>query len=205
MLRHTRFPVLTAAILCLSACATTTFTSTWTDPGVQAVSPVGKTVAALFVTPDESRRRVAEDILVTDLDARGAHGVASYTLLPNSQRRDTEAAREKLKAAGIDAVVVMRVVGKDQQVNYTPGYVAPGYYGGFGPYWGYGWGAVYEPGYLQTDTIVSVETLIYSLKQDKLLWGGTSRTSNPSNTDKLVREVADAAAKEMSKQGFLAP
>ena len=61
----------------------------------------------------------------------------------------------------------------------TGGYGAP-YYGSFYGYWGYGWGAVYDPGYLRTDTVVMVETLIYSVTQDKLVWAGHSKTTNPS-------------------------
>jgi hypothetical protein len=80
----------------------------------------------------------------------------------------------------------------------------PAGYGGFGPYWGYGWNSVYSPGYLSTDTIISVETLVYSLTDDKLLWASTSRTTNPGNLDQLIREVADATANEMAKQGLLA-
>lgn len=206
MIRLAQKVLLGGVLLTLSACvASTTFTSTWKAPDAQLVSPVGKTVAALFVTRDEGRRRAAEDTLAADLTARGAQGIASYTLVPNAARGDVEAAKAKLKAAGIQGVVVMRVVGKDQTVTYTPGYAAPTYYRGFGPYWGYGWGTVYDPGYLQTDTYVSVETLIYSLAQDKLLWAGTSRTSNPSNLDGLINEVADAATKQMIKEGFLAP
>jgi hypothetical protein len=98
----------------------------------------------------------------------------------------------------------MRVVGKDQRVTYSPGYVASGPYGGFGPYWGYGWGSVYSPGYLQTDTLVSVETLLYGLKDDKLIWASTSRTENPTNLSGLVNEVAYATANAMVKEGVLA-
>ena len=200
-----RFRTLTLAVLvCLAACATTTFTSTWKSPDVQGLSPVGKTVAAVFVSKDESKRRAGEDALAAALSKRGAHGVAAYTILPDEARMDSEAARAKLKAAGANGVVVMRVVGKDQQITYTPGYAGPSYYGGFGPYWGYGWGSVYEPGYLQTDTLVSVETLVYSLDRDKLLWASTSRTTNPNNINALVAEVSDVTAQEMVKQGLLA-
>jgi hypothetical protein len=203
-----RLPVLTVAALLLGACTpSTVFTSTWKAPDVATVSPVGKTIVAVFVTRDEGKRRAAEDTMAADLTARGAKGVAGYTILPtppDSRHLDSDAARAQLKAAGANDVVVMRVVGRDQRVSYTPGYTAPAPYGGFGPYWGYGWSTVYQPGYLQTDTDVSVETLVYSLTQDKLLWASTSRTTNPSDLNSLINDVAAATAKEMANQGFLA-
>jgi hypothetical protein len=193
-------------LLCLCACTeTTTFTSTWKAPDVQAVSPVGKTVAAVFVSRDESQRRAGEDVMAADLTARGARGIAAYTILPNEDRVDAEEATARLKQAGANAVVVMRVVGKDQQITFTPGYSGPAYYNGFGPYWGHGWSRAYDPGSVRTDTLVSVETQVYSLERDKLLWAGTSRTTNPRDIIVLVKEAADATAKEMVKQGVLAP
>jgi hypothetical protein len=202
-----RLTALTLTLLCLAACTdTTTFTSTWKDPGAQPITPVGKTVAAVFVTQNVSQRRAAEDTMAADLRARGATAIPSYTVMQDyGGKTDADAAGTQLKKAGAQAVVIMRVVGKDQQVTYTPGTAYPAYYGGFGPYWGYSWGTVYDPGYLRTDTMVSVETLIYSLNSGKLLWASTSRTTNPQNVDGLVKEVADATAKEMAKQGLLAP
>ena len=146
----------------------------------------------------------AKQILTTLADESGATGVAAYTIVPSELRADADAARAKLKAAGVNGAVMMRVVGKDQEIYYTPGMATPAGYGGFGPYWGYGWNSVYSPGYLSTDTIISVETLVYSLTDDKLLWASTSRTTNPGNLDQLIREVADATANEMAKQGLLA-
>jgi hypothetical protein len=45
-----------------------------------------------------------------------------------------------------------------------------------------------------------VETLVYSLNRDELLWSSMSRTINPRHIDDLVNEVAHATAKEMVKQ-----
>jgi hypothetical protein len=201
-----RLTALTLTLLCLAACTdTTTFTSVWKDPSAQPITPVGKTVAAVFVTSHIAQRRAAEDMLAADLTARGAHGIPSYTVMQDyGGKTSADAAGTQLKQAGAQGVVIMRVVGKDQQVTYTPGTAYPAYYGGFGPYWGYSWGAAYDPGYLRTDTYVSVETLVYSLNTGKLLWASTSRTTNPQNVETLIKEVADATAKEMAKQGLLA-
>lgn len=206
MLGLARNVTIGAALLVLAACAgtPTTFTSTWVSPDAKTVSPVGKTIAAVFATKNEGQRRAAEDTMVTALNAKGAHGIASYTILPAGQNVSGEEARKQLRAAGADGAVIMRVVGHDQQVTYTPGTTFPAYYGGFGPYYGYGWGQAYSPGYLQTDTLVSVETLVYSLVQDKLLWAGTSTTENPDNLGALIQAVDGAVAQEMAAQGLLA-
>ncbi len=204
-MRTMRYLASAALLLGLIACATTTFTSTWRAPEARGLSPMGKTIGAVFISRDEGMRRAAEDVLAADLTTHGAHGIAAYTVVPDTLRGNGEAARDKLRAAGADAAVVMRVVGKDQKVTYTPGMAVPVGYRGFGPYWGTGWGMAYEPGSLQTDTIVSVETLVYSLKSGALLWASTSRTTNPKNLNALVSEVARATAQEMVKQGFIAP
>jgi hypothetical protein len=202
MMNTARNLILASAVLLAAACNTTTFNSTWKAPGIAPISPVGKKIAAVFITPDESKRRAGEDALAGDLTRRGATGIPAYTLVADGHT-NPDAARAALKAAGCNGAVIMRVVGKDQQINYTPGMATPVRYGGFGPYWGYGWGTVYDPGYLTTDTIVSVETLVYRLSDDKLLWASTSRTTNPGNLDQLVNDVADATGKEMVKQGLI--
>jgi hypothetical protein len=189
-----RYPALLlgGALLCLGACATTTFTSTWKAPDVQGINPAGKTVAAVFVSRDESKRRAGEDAVAAALTARGAHGVPAYTLLSNERRGDAEAARARLKEAGANGIVVMRVVGMplDAPASYSD--QVPG---------NKDRAAVVEA--QQSYTLVLVETLVYSLDRDKLLWTSTSRTTEPKDLDSLVKEVANATAKEMVKQGLL--
>jgi hypothetical protein len=208
MFRAKRATALAFGLTLLAACATnTTLTSTWKAPDAQTRSPIGKSIAAVFVTNVESLRRAGENALAADLSARGARGFGTYYLLPGEQHFDAEAAQARLMAAGADAVVMMRVVGEDQRITYTPGYVVTPPYRGFGPYWGFGWRTVYQPGTVRTDTLVSVETLVYSLRADQtsqLLWASTSRTTNPSGLEALVRQVANATANAMVREGFLA-
>lgn len=203
MSRILRAMIVTVAVLGPMACGTTTFTSTWSAPGTQ-VSPVGRTVAAVFVSAETSQRRAAEDALAADLNQRGAHGIAAYTVVPDTVRADGDAARAALVAAGATGAVIMRVVSTDQEITITPGRPMPTSYSRFGPSWRNSWGTPYSPSTVRTDTIVSIETLVYSLKTDELLWASTSRTTNPRNVDALVREVAAATASQMARQGLLA-
>jgi hypothetical protein len=190
-------------VLWVSACATpTTFTSTWKAPDAHGISGAGKKIAAVVMSSDTDRRRSAEVYLAGDLTIRGAQGVASYTLL-GFDNRDANYARTRLKEAGVEGVVIMRMVGKDQTVSGEPGGFSGSAYGTFGSYYSYGMQLTYSTGSIRTDTVVSIETLIYSLKDDKLLWASTSRTSNPDDLSHLVDEVADAVAREAARQGLI--
>jgi hypothetical protein len=192
------------AVLCLSACGSTTFTSTWKAPDAQRVDPVGKSIAALVISSDKKRRRDAEVYLTHELTIRGARGVAAYTLIGLDQP-NVDYARARFKEAGVEGVVVMRVVGHDQRVIVDPGGFSGSAYSSFGSYYSsYGVGMTYSTGSVQTDTVVTIETLIYSLNQDKLLWAGTSRTSNPEGLQSLITEVADGVASQVAKQGLVA-
>jgi len=188
----------------LVACATTGFSSTWRNPEAQPLQVQGSRVAALVMHENEASRREAEDVLAREITARGAEGVPMYTVLPGANVDEAQA-RAALEQAGFAGIVVMRPVGTEQQITGTPTmYMGPRYAGFWGGYYGYGWGAPYGTD-IRTDTIVSIETLVYSLSQNRLVWGGQSRTTNPSDVDALVREVAAAVAGELADEGLIGP
>jgi len=189
-----------AAALILTACATTRFASTWKDPNAAPLGKMkGKTIVACVAVEDEYVRRDAEDALTAELTKRGAKGVPSYSILPPGVKDEglAKAAFEKIGAA---AAVVMRPVTVEATTSvYTGAYYAGPSYGGFwGGYWGYGWGHPYGAMSVQTDTVLVVETLFYSLERNKLIWSGLSKTTNPSKVSSFVRELVSYAAWEMN-------
>ncbi|MDQ2869607.1 MAG: hypothetical protein M3S32_02610 [Acidobacteriota bacterium] len=202
--RVSRF--LTLVVLAVSiACATTTFDSTWKDPEAQPIRLTGQKVAAVFISRNPNVRRRAEDALAREITARGARGVPSYTLLSGEQVRDRDAAKTVFEQQGFAGAVVMRVTGSETQYTYQPGfYAGPRYRHFWGGYWGWGWGSVYEPGYLTADRVVSVETLVYSLEQDRLIWAAHSRTVDPQRIGDFVSELAAAVSKQMLSDGVFA-
>ncbi len=194
----------TATLAC--GCASTSYVSSWQAPVDGPIQFDNKRVAAIVVSADESTRRAGETALAREISARGAQGVPSYTIIPGESAKDKDGAKKKLQEANVDGAVIMRVISSEQEISYSPGtgwYGAYPYYGSFYGYWGYGWGMAYDPGYLRTDRVVMVETLVYSVVQDKLLWAGKSKTTNPSNIQKFISDLADGAAKEMRKAGFI--
>ena len=194
------------ASVMLSACATTSFVSTWKAPDAKALQLSGAKVAAVVMIQNEAARRAAEDALAREITAHGAQGVAMYTIQPEARPNNEQAVRAAVEGAGVAGAVVMRPVGKEKEVVATPvAYGGPMYGGYWGGYYGYGWGSPYPYGgtEIRTDTIVSIETLVYSLRQNKLVWAGQSRTTNPTGVDQLVKETSTAVALELQKQGLI--
>ena len=206
MLRVSR-PAFTAVWLCgvaAAGCATpaTTFHSTWRNPETARVALAGQKVVALVMSADESTRRRAEDALAGEITARGAHGVAAWTLLPTADAPDEKKARAALAGAGAVGVVTMQVIGRedldDQRVEVRSA--------GYRSFWGnYRWssGVAWTPGRAHGPQ-VWIETLVHSLDPDTLLWSGRSRTADPNEVAALFSEVGRSAAAEMQKAGLLA-
>jgi hypothetical protein len=74
-----------------------------------------------------------------------------------------------------------------------------GYYG----YYGMGYDVVHEPGYTRTTTIVRLETHLYDVRTEKLLWGAHSDTFDPSSTDDIIQSVSKTISKRLAKDGLL--
>ena len=194
---------ITVALVVASASAKTKFQSVWKSPDAAAVSFAGQKVAALIIDKDESLRVAGEEALARELTARGMQGVPSYRFVPKEELQSADKARGWYEKAGVQAVVAFRVVGDDKRSTYTPSTWSSPYYTSLWGYYGYGWGAVYDPGYVRVDRIVSLETLIFSVPKNQLMWAGLSETENPKEGAKVVAEVVKEAVNEMRKQGLV--
>jgi hypothetical protein len=206
MLRSRRVALAALVALSAAACASTSYKSTWKAPDATPLNFKGRKVAALIISKEEDARYEAESALAREITARGAVGIPAFNLIPKEIVRDKEKAKEFLEKADVAGVVAMRVVGQHEEISGSVGgyYSGPNYATFWGTgYYGWGWSGVYEPGYLKTDTIVSVETLVFSLEQNKLVFAARSQSTNPSKVGPFIKELAAGAAAEMKKQGLI--
>ena len=189
-------------VLVLPACAPA-LVSSWTDPAATRFQLAGEKVAAVVMATDESTRRTAEQALARELTLQGAQGIPMYTIFPNADENDEAGARAAAERAGVVGVIVMRPVRVDKEISSTPTNFGGPMYGGFwGGYYGAGWGSPYG-GEIRTDTIVTIETLVYGLRENKLLWAGQSETTNPQNVDRVIKETAEKVVRELAGLGLM--
>jgi CubicO group peptidase (beta-lactamase class C family) len=181
-------------------------TSTWKAPEAAEVSFAGKKVAALVISNDQYLRVSGEEALVRELAGIGlTQGVASYRIVPREELADPEKAKGWYERSGVDGVVAMRLVRADARETWTPSlWTSPSYNSLWG-YYGYGWGSVYvyDPGQTRVDQVVVVETLIFSVPQNKLLWAAVTESTNPKDATRVIKEIVTETVKQMTKQGLL--
>jgi hypothetical protein len=178
------------------------FTSAWRSPEAGSVSFAGKKVAALVISQDDSLRVAGEEALVRELTARGLQSVATYRIAPKEELQSADRAKGWFEKANVDGVVAMRPVSSDKRTTYNPGtWLSPSYSSLWG-YYGYGWGSVYIPGSVERATIVIVETTIFSVPRNQLLWAAVSETKNPKDLQRFVEELVKESVKELHKQGL---
>jgi hypothetical protein len=181
------------------------FTSTWKAPDARPGTFQGKPVVAVFMSTDEGLRQGVEGLLAYELTQRGAKGVAAWSLIPVSEIRDEEKAKARITQSGAAGVVALRLVDRGQEASATgPMYWSNPTYGSvWSGYWSYGWGGLYDPGHVRVDNILYVEALVYSLEQNKLVWGGLSKSTNPKSAHDLVKQLVGKIASEVKKAGLV--
>jgi hypothetical protein len=200
--------VLTSLILASYAPATgTKLVESWKSPELQKFGFTKIFVVA--VTKEPTFRRDAEERLREIIGKD--RSVASIELFPSvDPPPEKEAAKAKIAETGCDGVVLMRAVSSTAKSSPIPGRIEydPVYdyfwgYAGYGGYWGTVYTTSWAEGYEERDVAIRVETLVYDLRTDKLVWSGVSNTKNPGSVRNLVLGVADAVGKQMKKEKLI--
>lgn len=187
-----------------ASCSSTYIVSSWKEPDKQVyMAKLNKVlVVALFNNETNSHR--AEDQMAAYLNGKG---VVSYNYLgSNVHKKNEDALRDKIRADGFDGAVTMRLVDVDKETTYVPGnmYSYPAYNRTFSGYYYRNWPFFMDGGYYANTKTYTIETNVYSIKEDKIIWTGLTKTSNPRGVDKMTNDVAKVLYKRMVKEGFVA-
>jgi hypothetical protein len=194
----------------LSAGKAGMFESTWKDPEAQPLHVKGSKVVAAVIIQDPIARKKAEDALAKEITRHGGNGVPMYSLSLSDQAttNDESKTRAAVEAIGAQGIVVMRPVDVRHKAVQTETISKDDVYGGYwGGYYGIGWNDpwISKSPDMETDIVVTVEVFVFSLPQNKLVWTGTSESTNPPKAEKFVVKLATETARELKKEGLLAP
>ena len=113
-----------------------------------------------------------------------------------------ERAKPWFEKAAVEGVLAVRPISKDKVREYTPATWTESYYSSFWNYYSYGVGVSFSPGVDRVDTYVVVETLLFSMASNGLVWASVTETKNPKELQPFISDLARATIKEMQKQGL---
>jgi hypothetical protein len=188
--------------LILTACSSTTIVEQWADSNQKTAF---NHLLVLSLNHSDSKRRVFESGFIAELDKRNIEATASYELLPDKNDLSTETIKAAIAGTDIDAALVMRQVRIKKEERYVQpryNYMGDPFYGSFYGYYGH-FAPIYTPGYVTEDTIVHLETNLYRVEGEKLVWSGKTETFNPNNTNTLISELAKTILNALAKSGLI--
>ena len=198
-----KLSTLTVLIFFSLSCSTTRITSSWRKPDKTIVIEKLNKVLVVALFKDETSRRRAEDQMAGYLNGKG---IMSYNYLDvNFNEANEELLGHKIETDGFDDVVTMQLVDVDKEKIYTPGNISlyPNYYRSFSGYYYRSWSNYSTPSYYSTTKTYVIETNVYSIKSNNIIWSGLKQTTNHSGLQKITEEVALAVYKQMIKEGFV--
>lgn len=125
---------------------------------------------------------------------------------------DKEMLVKLLKSEKVDGVVTMRLVDTTKETNYVPGTTSAYYtygYSGYGSLFG-GWYGTYSPmyyspGYYRENTYYIIETNIFSLENNKLIWNAVTKTQQFSDIEAGLNDIIATLVEQMKKDGSINP
>ncbi len=200
---------LTAALaltmmLALGSCAQTQIKGIWTDPTYQGGRL--QKIMVLAVADNPNGRRIFENQFVAEFGRRGVEAIPSHRLLPDEGKHEKDTIRAAVEEAGVDAVVVTRMVGMD--IKFTQGsggvYAMPySHYGSFYGYYSYSYAYVQAPPQYNAKETASLETNIYTVSDEKLVWTVLSKTFKKHSISDAIISITGTLIDRMIKDGLV--
>jgi len=198
------------AILLLSGCNKSTKVISEWDAGRADINKRER-IAVVAMMPESLQRLTVEQEIVRVMRKSGRNALVSSDIPGLSGRLTRESAEPALKAASVDAIVVVFITsgGKGERLERADYYallVGSGFYGG-----GYGWfapsyGNVYTvaegSGFYDQESFVYVETTYFDLLEDRAKWSMITRSKNLDHND-TANSISKKIVSKMKSTGTL--
>jgi len=205
-----------AAFLIVSGCSSanrTVITGSWDNPDI----PLAKfnKILVLGLAENQSARGVVEQTVADELSAEGFQTVTAIQSFTkndlDAMKADHDMAKKRLADMGIDGILIMSVLDQKEETHYVPGTVSyyptysyP-YYGGYWGYWGTTYSTVYSPGYYEQSLQIFLESNLYEVQSEALVWSAQSKTEDPSSVKALADNFARVLVDQIVKDKVVEP
>jgi hypothetical protein len=164
--------------------------------------PIRDTLVIVIIDNQEVRA-IFEKHFKDWFAAKGVEAIVSSNVLPVQAGRQLEKTQilEVIDKYENESVIITHLVGFDAEETFTRGVseVYRNYYG----FYQYSWGYIHWPVITNENVQFTLETRLYDIKSESLLWAGESQLTNPETTGKAIGQVVKGVMQALEKNGLL--
>ena len=198
--------VLLISILLASCADTTMITGSWKSPAVQSKGYQSFLVAAL-TSHAVAKASVENDIteLMDKYPVKTYKGIDLFPPSATGSDSNRVTLMKKVRGMDIAAILTISVLKKETESRYVRGAYDPEvypYYGSFWGYYSYWYPYSYSQGYYD-EKIYYIETNLYDVKTEKLMWSAQSRTYDLLDLPSFSKEFASSIVSKLREDGIL--
>jgi len=163
-------------------------------------------ILVIAITGNEDARRSFERKFVAQLKSAGVEAISSEEAIP--MPADLELKKEMILSAvnqfRNDAVIITHLIDEEEKEAFTRGDEAHrGYYGFYHSRYSYSYAR--DPGYSSTSINLKLETNLYDVKTEKLIWSGQSKTWNKDSKDQIINDVIKVVIDDLQNNKLISP
>jgi hypothetical protein len=190
-------------VFLIISCAGTELTHKQVDEAYKG-KPVSN-ILVIAITGNEDSRRSFERKFVAQLKSAGVEAISSEEAIP--MPADLELKKEAIINAvrqfKNDAVIITHLISQEEKEAFSRSDEVQSYYGFYhNRYMG---SYTHDPGYSSTKKTVLLETNLYDVKTEKLIWSGQSKTISKDSKDQIINDVIKVVIKDLQNSKLIPP
>jgi hypothetical protein len=203
------FLLISTVFFLFSCAANTKISQSWVEPDNKKSY---NDLLIIGIGESQQNRRAYESYFVEELRANNTEAEASYKLIKSSEKIERDTVQKAIEGLEIDGVIITHMVAVDEETVYRPG-AGYGGYGGYAGYGGYGRGMygyyphvnsyVTSPGYYTTHETYTLETTLYDIETEELVWTARSRTFSPESVDEVIVDLTRLLIKDLKEKNLI--
>lgn len=196
----------TLAVCCSPS---TVITASWKSTTAKS-QPYSRIIVAALKSNTIAKETVENDIAtILGTSTEILKSISEFP--PDISNSDTDkvAIMNKVKNKNIDAILTISLVNKETDTRYIPGRAPYNpvngypYYDNFWGYYSYWYPNTFNQGYYIEDKVYFIETNLYDVKTEKLIWSAQSKTYNPLDLKTFSKEYSTLIAKKLKQDGLI--
>lgn len=199
----------------LFSCATsnTKITGSWANKEKLKSENI-KSVFIAVLSSNMEAKTTLEDELAFQAKQFGIESYKSYNVFKRTFTKDEMPSRDELlktiRSTNAQTIFTVTLQDKETSTRYVPGTnsyypmgMGYGYYGNFYGYYSSVYPIMYDPGYYKTDKVYYIESNLYDVSSEELIWSAQSATYNPSDLENFIKGYTKTLLEQLQKDGVI--